>query len=48
MQEKVADFGYLERYFVRDKVRTEVERAKELEWTEKALKQQKRALNVSR
>ena len=48
LQEKAADFGRLERYFGRKKVQTAVEQAKELERTEKALKQHKRALNVSR
>ncbi len=48
LQEKTADFGRLERYFGREKVQTIVEQAKELEGTEKALKQQKRTLNVSR
>ncbi len=48
LQEKTADFGRLERYFGREKVQTIVEQAKELERTEKALKQQKRTLNVSR
>ena len=48
LQEKTADFGRLERYLGREKVQTVVEQAKELERTEKALKQQKRTLNVSR
>ena len=41
LQKKTADFGRLERYFGREKVQTVVEQAKELERTEKALKQQK-------
>ena len=48
LQEKAADFGRLERYFGKEKVQTVVEQAKELERTERALKQQKRTLNVSR
>ena len=48
LQEKAADFGRLERYLGREKVQTVVEQAKELERTDKALKQQKRAFNVSR
>ena len=48
LQEKVVDFGRLERYFGREKVQMVVEQAKELERTEKALKQQKRTYNMSR
>ena len=47
LKEKVDDFGRLERYFGREKVQAVVEQAKELERTEKALKQQKRAFNMS-
>ena len=48
LQEKVSDFGRLERHFGRKQVQSIVERSKALEQAERAKKRPKRTFEMSR